>query len=164
MPGNNQVTVCVVDQAGNVGPSSIVNVLYSPGPVSALWLGQDGKDYVGSSATSAGDGIQDIHIRMSGLPTNRMIKLVDIQGQGGGQWQFGTSVGFWRAAVFQQVLAGTADIYINPDRTETGRPFQITVTYGDNSTSTIWLQGGTANPGLTSTAHQARVLASRRRV
>ncbi len=164
VPGNNQVTVCVVDQAGNVGPSSIVNVLYSPGPVSALWLGQDGKDYVGSSATSAGDGIQDIHIRMSGLPTNRMIKLVDIQGQGGGQWQFGTSVGFWRAAVFQQVLAGTADIYINPDRTETGRPFQITVTYGDNSTSTIWLQGGTANPGLTSTAHQARVLASRRRV
>jgi hypothetical protein len=116
--------------------------------VGGQWIGQDGKDFVGPSPVAGPDGIQDIHIRLTGLPTNRMIRFVDIQGYGGSRWQYGAPRGNWKAAVFEQRPAGTADVYIQPDRKETGRPFQITILYGDGSTSQLWLYGGAADPSL----------------
>ena len=161
VPGINQVTVWAVDQAGNLGAKASVLVLLSSGNETATWLGQDGKDYTGLHPVVGPDGVQDIHIQISGLPTNRMIKSLEVQGFGGGHWQYGVTNNLSRAVVIQKVGAGTADLYFNPDRNETGRPFQINLIYGDGSTAVISFQGGIAQMNLQPMNLRTRVLAAR---
>ncbi len=42
----------------------------------------------------------------------------------------------------------TADFFIEPYQTETGRPFSVSLDYSDGSSDTVWLAGGTADPEL----------------
>ena len=55
---------------------------------SATWLGQDGHDLAGPSSGLASDGIQDVHIQISGIPNNRQIAWADLMGLGGGRWVY----------------------------------------------------------------------------
>jgi hypothetical protein len=114
------------------------------------WLGQDGHDYAGGANPLAGNGVQDIHIQFSGLPTNDAVKSVLVLGDGGGGWVY--NIGPYYAsssgALFQSAGASTADLYVEPYRVETGRSFNVTVTYNDGATSTLTVAGGTADPNL----------------
>jgi hypothetical protein len=119
------------------------------GPPSATWVGQDGHDLVGSSSTAGPDGVQDIHVALSGLPAGNPVVFADIQGLGGGEWQFhGSPGGPWAAALVQGQGATTADVYFDPSQVETGRPFSITLRYADGTTDSLWFQGGSADPNL----------------
>jgi hypothetical protein len=119
------------------------------GPPSGTWIGQDGHDLVGSSSTAGPDGVQDIHVALSGLPAGNPVAFADIQGLGGGEWQFhGQPGGPWAAALVQGQGATTADLYFDPTQVENGRPFSIQLTYADGTTSSLWVQGGTADPNL----------------
>jgi hypothetical protein len=116
--------------------------------LSGTWLGQDAHDYVGPSSVPGPDGVQDIHISISGIPTGRQIAFADFQGLGGGDWEFNGPNGPWAAVVLQQPGASAADMYLEPYQTETGRPFQLSVRYDDGSTDGTWVSGGTADPNL----------------
>ncbi len=113
-----------------------------------IWLGQDGHDLVGPSSTPGPDGIQDMHIELTGLPSNLSISSAVVYGDGSGEWSAPSTNGTWAAALVQAPGATTADIYIEPYQFETGRQFQVNLTYSDQTTATIYLQGGTANPNL----------------
>lgn len=116
---------------------------------SASWIGQDGHDLVGNSSTAGPDGVQDIHVALAGLPAGNPVVFADVQGLGGGEWQYhGAPGGPWAAALVQGQGATTADLYFDPSQVETGRPFSITLKYADGTTDNVWFQGGTADPNL----------------
>jgi hypothetical protein len=119
-----------------------------PSDLSGVWLGQDGHDFVGPSTAPAPDGVQDIHIQLSGIPAGRQVVFVDVQGLGGGDWQYNGPYGPWAVAVLQAPGSTTTDLYFEPYQTETGRPFSVSVRYDDRSTDSTWLAGGTADPNL----------------
>ncbi len=146
--GTNTVQVVAIDLAGNVGPAVSVVVENVPVPVTGQWLGQDGHDLVGPYPVAVPDGIQDIHIRLSGLPADRAITFIDIQGLGGSEWQYNGPWGPWKAALVRSPGATTADVYLQPDRVETGRPFQFLIRFDDGSQAQFWVNGGSANPNL----------------
>ncbi len=150
--GPNVVQVFAVDPAGNVGPAATVLVMLPPTTPGGVWLGQDGHDFVGPYPVAVPDGVQDIHIALGGLPAGQTIVFADVQGLGGSRWQYGGPWGNWKAALVQPAGSTTADLYLQPDRVETGRPFQILLRYGDGSTSEFWVTGGVADPGLRMTS------------
>ena len=57
------------------------------------WLGQDGRDYVGPSSEPGGSGVQDVHVRLSGLPPRSKIEKIVVKGDGGDEWQYGGAFG-----------------------------------------------------------------------
>jgi hypothetical protein len=147
-PGANRVEVVAIDVAGNVGPSASVVVDLARTSPTGRWIGQDGRDLVGPYPVAVPDGIQDIHVALAGLPAGKTIAFVDVQGLGGSQWQYGGGWGPWKAALVRTAGSTTADLYIQPDRAESGRPFQVTLRYTDGSTDAFWVIGGTADPRL----------------
>jgi hypothetical protein len=119
------------------------------GTPTAIWIGQDGQDLAGGATPLAGNGVQDIHIELTGLPTNKSIDTIYILGYGGGGWV----VNIGPYAPYDGVLeqspgSSTADLYVDPYQTETGRQFTLTITYSDQSTAVITMNGGTADPNL----------------
>jgi hypothetical protein len=110
------------------------------------WLGQDGHDFVGPSAQPAPSGVQDLHIRIEGIPRGIQIRSGLIQGHGGDEWQFGGVNGSWAAHWIHEQNATQADLYLEPTRVETGRSFTIKLTDGEGRTAEIIVQGGRADP------------------
>ena len=95
-----------------------------PSSPEGAWLGQDGHDLVGPSSVLEPSGVQDIHIRLKGLPTGRAIESGSIKGLGGDEWLINGPFGPCKAAVVPGSTASTADLYLEPTRVETGRSFQ----------------------------------------
>jgi hypothetical protein len=112
------------------------------------WLGQDGQDYVGPNSALAPSGVQDLHIRLMGLPANREVRHAVIRGLGGDEWQFNGPHGPWKAHLVRRQGATTADLFLEPTRVETGRGFTITLTFDDDRTAEIIVEGGKADPDL----------------
>jgi hypothetical protein len=111
-------------------------------------VGQDRHDYVGTSNKLEPSDIQDIHIVLSGLDPGREVVFVEVNGNGGDQWQFGPSPSSWRAELRRRKGSQTADLFMEPGRAETGRSFHILVRYADGSTDETDMSGRTADPGL----------------
>ena len=65
----------------------------APTPVAELTTGQ-----VGFFMAQIKD-IQDVHIALSGLPVGKAITFADVQGLGGGDWQYDGGWGPWSAAL-----------------------------------------------------------------
>ena len=118
------------------------------GGLAAQWIGQDGQDLVGPSSSLGGDGVQDIHVALSGLPASRTVTFIDVQGLGGGEWEYDGPYGPWAAALTRATSSTTADLYVEPSQVETGRPFNVSVTYDDGSKDSTWFTGGAADPNL----------------
>ncbi|MEO6809423.1 MAG: hypothetical protein ABI353_09975, partial [Isosphaeraceae bacterium] len=56
--------------------------------------------------------------------------------------------GPWAAALVQHPGSTSADLYLEPDRQETGRPFLLQLRFVDGSTASTWFDGGVADPNL----------------
>ncbi len=174
--GANRVGVIATDAAGNVGPESWITITVAPDPTpsptptptpsptptptpsptapsdplpTGQWLGQDGHDLVGPSPVAGPDGIQDVHIALAGLRADHAITFVDIEGLGGGQWQYGGGWGPWRAALVRSSGSSSADLYFQPGQVETGRPFVVALVYDDGVSVKFWVAGGAADPSKT---------------
>lgn len=123
--------------------------------ITATWLGQDGTDLAGGATPLAGNGVQDMHIRLGNIPAGRTIATVDVIGDGGGEWK--TNLGpysIYNGALVQAPGATTADLDLDPYQVETGRKFFITMTLDDGTSDFIIMRGGTADPNLR-TPHSA---------
>jgi hypothetical protein len=115
----------------------------------AIWIGQDGHDLAGGQTALAGNGVQDIHVALSGLPAAKSIASVDMTGYGGGEWVVNIGpYNMYNGVLVQPSGSTTADLYVDPYQTETGRQFTITLTYSDHTTAVLTLNGGNADPNL----------------
>ncbi|WZP00081.1 Ig-like domain-containing protein [Isosphaeraceae bacterium EP7] len=127
-------------------------LLMASSPV-GTWIGQDGQDFTGPWNNLAPDGVQDMHVRLTGLAGDRALGKVLIRGYGSGQWAYNapgvaSPADGWGVAVVRDAGATTADLFFEPYQVETGRPFQFDITYGDGATEVIWVAGGAADPNL----------------
>ena len=112
------------------------------------WIGQDGHDYVGPGNQLTPSDTQDIHLELGGLDPQREVVFVDVTGKGTDEWQYNAQSGAWRAELRRSKGSRTADLFIEPNRVETGRPFHVVVRYDDGSTVEADLGGRTADPNL----------------
>src|SRR4051794_8596392 len=113
------------------------------GTPAAVWVGQDAHDFAGGTTAMAGNGVQDIHIALSGLPAARTISSVDVSAFGGGEWVVNIGpYNVYNGALVRSAGATSADLYLDPYQPETGRPFYLTLTYDDYTTASLTLNGG----------------------
>lgn len=163
LPESALVAVRAIDAAGNAGPEA--SVVFDPemSELTARWVGQDGRDYVGPNTLGRPDGSQDIHLVLGNLRANRAIVAVTISGLGGGVWSSTAANGAWRARVVHAARTRTADLYIQPYQEEEGRPFRIEVRYDDGVVASTWVQGGKASPNVKpSRAREQSTVSARR--
>ena len=116
--------------------------------LSTRWIGQDLHDYVGQAFALGGDGVQDVHVAIDGLPANRAIAWADVQGLGGGDWQYQGAPSTWAVAVERPAGSTTADFYFAAYQVETGRPYSFVLRYDDGTTDSVWVTGGAVDPNL----------------
>jgi hypothetical protein len=92
-----------------------VTLLESRRPMAAVvtCLGQDGQDLVGPDASQGPDGIQDLHLHLSGLAA--AVDRIAIQAPGGFEWATEPNPsGAALAECFPSPSPGQGDLYINP--------------------------------------------------
>ncbi len=124
-------------------------LVFAQTKLSARWVGQDGRDLVGTSIHAGPNDVQDIHIVLAGLPPARAITKLKITGLGGAVWGWvpsGSDPGFWRAEILRTPGSPTADVYIEPSGVEKGRPFFVELTLDDGQTRNFDFKGGKADP------------------
>lgn len=137
--------------------------------LAARSFGQDGSDYVGLTPTPQSDGIQDLHIGLTGLLTDKPINQVEVWAVGGGQWTYqGTAsqpaAKLIRTSIGAGTYSPTGDLYLAPnssflgaDGSLTPQTLQILIRYADGSTSDpVWLAGALADPRLASPVATSR--------
>ena len=138
---------------------------------SAQWIGQDQHDFVQVGAVQAGNGIQDVHIRLAGLQKQKGIKQLRIVLRTPPRaWVMDPSDSpNWRLMVQRPANSGTADIYFEPPAADLqDKELQLTVTYEDDSTEKLTCvgkshtsdqlkMGGVATEGGTAKAGEQRV-------
>ncbi|MGD9723351.1 MAG: NPCBM/NEW2 domain-containing protein [Pirellulales bacterium] len=112
-----------------------------------VWIGQDNHDLVQVGGAPGGNGIQDLHLRATGLAPKavaqiavvcrfpRMLRV----------WRLDTSQSpHWRLAIARPELSPQADLYLEPPADDSfGLKYEITVTYQDGATSKAVLVAGT---------------------
>jgi hypothetical protein len=108
--------------------------------VAAQWLGQDQHDLVGVGSTASGNGIQDIHLRLTGLPAEKQIKQLRVLLRSPlSAWRLDTAESpDWRLVVERFGNSPTAEVFLEPPASDVfNQQFQITLTYSDGSTEKI---------------------------
>src|SRR5947209_6277858 len=119
----------------------------APG-TSGVWLGQDGQDHVGPSSEVKPSDVQDIHIALEGLHPGRAVAHVIVTGEGADEWQYQGKWGPWAAKLVRKPGSPQGDLFLEPTRLETGRPFRVKIRYEDGNTSDFVVRGGRATPYL----------------
>ena len=128
------------DPPRSVPLDEVARITFAAAPqVGARWVGQDNHDVVQVGGATGGNGIQDMHIALVGLPVGRKIKqLVAVcsHPQRQGVWRLDTTgTPNWRAALERADGSDTADVYLEPNQDNFGQTFTITITYEDGTTA-----------------------------
>ncbi len=100
-------------------------VLMATQAIVGTWLGQDGRDVMGTSQSAPPNDIQDIHIAFTNLPADRNVVKVETLGYGGGRWLYTAPWGPSSPGWVQTPGATTADLFLDPYMVETGREFYV---------------------------------------
>ncbi|OJW18841.1 MAG: hypothetical protein BGO49_17610 [Planctomycetales bacterium 71-10] len=117
--------------------------------LSAIWLGQDGGDYVGTEGTlvqQSPNDYQDVHLRLTGLAAGKSVARVDVERYGGGGWTWSPAGGKNAMFLPGPADASSADLYFEPYFADpAGTLYQaIRVTYADGSTEQTSVRSTTA--------------------
>lgn len=112
-------------------------LFFVPTPsLSVQYLGQDNHDLASPSTNSGGNGIQDVHLKVSGLPETP-IKQIVVEGLNGamGVWRLDpTGTPNWRIAKVQNEGSPEADLYLEPNITDSnGQMWQVTISFEDGT-------------------------------
>ena len=97
-----------------------------------------------------GNGVQDIHIALSNLPSGRTISTILALGDGGGGWvaNIGNYYPTSSGALIEPTGGATADFYVDPFAIPVGKRFDLTVTFDDKSTASMSVFAGVVDPNL----------------
>ena len=108
---------------------------------SVTCLGQDGVDLVGPDASQGPDGIQDLHLRFTGLTA--AIGQIVIQAPGGFEWATPPDpTGAALSEYFPSTSSGVGDLYLNPQIRSDLPPVGGTLPLGGSTGSLISLGNG----------------------
>jgi hypothetical protein len=109
-------------------------------------------DFTAWSNQLGGDGIQDAHIALSGLPQDKSITSIDINRYGGGDWSYNFSPNNWQAALKNYTLgSSTADLFFQPfnnitpnggSGTDSGSQYTVNIFYSDGSFEQVQMTNG----------------------
>ncbi|MEJ7639060.1 MAG: hypothetical protein WKF75_14080 [Singulisphaera sp.] len=115
--------------------------------LAGVWLGQDGRDLVGYSPLLGGNDVQDIHIALAGLPTDRTVISAEVHGYGGGEWKYNGPWNSWAVAIERAQGSASADLFFEPYQVEagasSGSPWSSTTAGAE-----FPVAGGVADPNL----------------
>ena len=82
--------------------------------VAVTCIGQDGHDLVGPDASQGSDGIQDLHLQLSGLAA--AVSQIVVTAPGGFRWATEPDpTGAALAEYFPSSSPGQSDLYLNPE-------------------------------------------------
>jgi hypothetical protein len=118
--------------------------------IQAIMAGQDGMDLAGpASGTPAPDGIQDLHLVLTGLDPSAMVKTVEAIGSAAGEdWRI-PAIGSSLQMVLQRSEGSSAaDLYLEPAVSHFADSFTIKLTYAQGGTITIPVAGVHFQPRL----------------
>jgi len=121
------VTVTVSNGVTPTPPSSSSSI------VTATLLGQTGEDIVGTTSETP-DGIQDVHIRLSGVQST-ITGVVITGGDLGGRWETPFNGANWVVAVRPQANPSLVDLYFDFFRPNSF--YNLNLTFADGSIQTI---------------------------
>ena len=123
--------------------------LLAANSLAAVWVGQDGQDFAGGAAADVGNAIQDIRISLTGVKADRAVSSLELQGYGGGRWVVNIG-GYnpYNGKIVRTPGAASADLYVDPYQSESGRQFYVKLTYDDGTTAESYFQGGVADKNL----------------
>src|SRR5262245_56439555 len=101
------------------------------------WLGQENRDLVQVGAAEGGNGIQDVHVRATGLAAKNIKQVAVVCRAQFRVWRLDVSQSpHWKLAVERIGQASAADFYFErPARDLFESDLEITLTFDDNSTA-----------------------------
>ena len=113
--------------------------------LTARWIGQDNHDVAQAKSEAGANGIQDIHVQLSGLVRHRPIKQL-ILSQGLYLWKSDTGKSKnWKLVVEHAAGSGIADLYAEPLKADrNGELFKVTVIYEDGAKVSAEVKASTA--------------------
>jgi hypothetical protein len=131
-----------------------------PGSFAARWSGQDGQDLTGPGPSVGPDGLQDVHIRLSGLTAKAAVKAIRVEGPGAMRWESGNNPRLFANAelVRDAKNPSLGDLYFQPDRDLNGRILKLIVAYDNEKFDSASLVAGTCDAGLRAPASSLPVL------
>jgi hypothetical protein len=120
------------------------------GGIQGLMVGQDNSDFVGSGPGSAApDGLQDLHLVLTGLDPTATIESVQVIGTLAGEdWLLPATSTSPQFVVDRAAGATTADLYLAPTGAHLDDTFTIELTYTSGAEFSIPVYGVSYNPGL----------------
>jgi len=128
---------------------ALASPTHAQSKISGRWLGQDGQDHCGADVDAVKpNGYQDVHIALSGLPPRLEIVSARLLGFGSGEWQYKCGLNRYGAVILRKARGLTADVYFEPDRVETGRPFTVALKFDNGTEVNVDVKGGKADPNL----------------
>ena len=117
--------------------------------IKGRWLGQDKHDYCGEvGSTVAPNGVQDIHVALSGLPLGKKIVSIAINGHGADEWRYGDKKNQFAAVLLRKSNSSTGDLFFEPFHAETGREFGIKIRFDSGELVEFYVKGGKADPSI----------------
>jgi hypothetical protein len=118
--------------------------------LAARWIGQDGQDWTGSGPAVGPDGLQDIHVHLSGLAAGVAIKAIRIEGPAGARWEQGTNPKLLSNAemVRDPKDASQGELYFQLDRDLSGQRLKFLVAYDGDKFDALTVIAGRCVPAL----------------
>ncbi len=131
------------------GPAPAADGAAPSGP-RAVWLGQDGHDFCQTATSLKPNDIQDLHLRLEGLPAEEVIDGLLIRRAGGGEWACGSKGGrwTWKAHLVRETNGTAADLFLEPSHDEQQFRVDFELRYRSGREARFSLNCGRSNPNL----------------
>jgi hypothetical protein len=116
--------------------------------LAAQWVGQDGQDWTGTGAAVGPDGLQDVHIHLSGLAAGVAVKAIRIEGPAGARWEQGTNPKLLSNAelVRDPKDPSQGELYLQPSHDLSSQRLKVRVAYDNDKFDAAILIAGRCDP------------------
>ncbi len=121
----------------------------STGALQAVYLGQDGHDYCMTDSELGPNDIQDLHLRVEGVPANEEIAAATFTRLGGGAWSYSKSpprTRYFRAELRREPHATAADVFLEPTFDEAAFELHIELDYASDRKAGLDTHCGRSDP------------------
>jgi hypothetical protein len=117
----------------------------------AVYLGQDGHDYCTSDCQLQPNDIEDLHLRLEGLPAKEEIRSASFSRAGGGAWSYSTlaqPTPHFRAALLRESRSAWADVFLEPTFEEPAFDLHIELEYASGRKAELDARCGQSDTNL----------------
>jgi hypothetical protein len=135
-----------------------------PTKLALEWIGQESRDLVQVGAVAEGNGIQDVHLRATGLTAKNLTQIAIVCKPLFKVWRLDPKQSpHWKIAVERIGQASVADIYFEPPTKDLfEQELAVTLTFDDNSNATGTLKAAGHTSDQTAMPADSTAVAPRR--